>query len=709
MTPEQNTKAIDRKQIEAMTPAERFELLSKAVSRHSPNDVKTILEYDIAADAATKETMLFTEYLNKRYRNFELLAKDPRFQSGGEDLMSHVMAKAPHSTHAALLYEQGFRLARDEQSGTFWEMGKRKDVAFIKLIEQYQPELFKDHFAAIATGAPQNENPDICAYLLENYMHRIDYEIMIEMAVKRNNAGCFKLLFDRYDEANDLDLRCWEDLTSSLEDARVLRELAAQTNGNGCDIFSLEGLIQMVADADAHECLEYIFKKHQPDQDMASRCLKTHVEKSYRRDCLSETIELLLGYGADPGYGDGEILINAAKGGDAHLLSLFVEHDVDLLPYATKLYEAAIDYNNSQAITYFNKQRLSFKVQEPKKILERVLNSRTSAKRELIETLEAVVAAPDFQDDQTILRFLIDNLDASGWPDLISSAAQNVKTPVLDEEFLDHILQHPEWPNNWIILGDFLERGLDFSDRQDTAGRLLAAAITGNSRYVAGLLMEDLKVDVHVDGEKPLIAALLRSDDKIFNELIEDFNARVTDLDWHYWCQAQSDWWGLEITSHHELFEKLAPHLERERQEARSVFEDTRTLTKLSKSDWLKPSQTLGLSPLQAATRLNDFIPLLKTAERKSGLRFSAEELLAKDQNGKSAFDRVVGFGYYKEFFDPEYWGKDVKGMQKLFDALPKPFQDEVGQTVIDQARVKHALIGVNRKSLRPRLRRRPS
>ncbi|MGM0421841.1 MAG: hypothetical protein ACQEQL_01955 [Pseudomonadota bacterium] len=730
MDSEQNSILPDIKQLEAMTPTERFTLLSKTVSRNSPKDVRTLLRYDIEADTDSKKTMLFGEYMNNRYRNFEILAADPRFHTDDTELMSHVVMIAPHSAHVALLYEQGFRLSMEEESGTFWQMSRQKDLAFLKLVEHYQPELFKKNLSTIAIAAPQNKNPDICAYLLENYLDQLDYEKMIEMTVNKNEAASFKVLFDKYDEAYEIDLARWRELSDSREDAILVRQMAANSTTQGFDIFSIEGLMQMAAANDAHDCLEYILEKHSPDQELASKCLKACMEKAYRWDYLTTTVEMLLEHGADPAFADGEILLNAAKG-DPGLMALFVESGADLLPYADKLYEEAIDSNNHHMVDYLTSQRLAAEVKAPKDLLERVLNSQTSEKSLLIETLHAVTSVPEFQDDEILLRFLKDNLEASGKPDVICTAAQKVRTPVLDQELLDNILAHPTRPNNWHILENFLERGLDFSDRQQTAGRLLAAAIAGNGRHATGLLMEDLKLDVHVDGEKPLIEALLKADEEVFNQLIDEFKARVTDIDWHYWYQAQphdtyfeefepyleqeqrkslKKLWDKNVGTkpHQTLFKELKPYLERERQEARAAFSDTGALAGLPKSDWLKPSQTLGMSPLQAAARLKDFMPLLKDAARKTGLRFSADELLAKDQTGKSAFDRVVGFGYYQAFFDPEYWDKDVKSMQKLFEALPKPFQDEVGQTVLNQARVKHALTGADHKRPRLRSRRRP-
>lgn len=696
-------------QIAAMSPKERFtHLCDKAHHRHI-DEVKRLLAYEFEASADEMTDLLCREFLNKHTDIFELLVCDPRFQKT-EGMLEFVISATRDPKIPALMFEQGFRIEDEMDSEIYWDIARNKKLDFIKLVEQYQPDLFAKHFKRINICAVWNPNPENLKYLVDHHLDKMDYPMVLRAAISGKNVENFKLLFSKMKEADDLALRAWEDVVDTREEAQDLRRLMAnKDDGYGPDasnedLYTIAGVLKSAFYHRSFDIAAIVLKMDPISPGIASSYLQDCLQYPYPEEGFYQLVELLLEQGADPNANVGRAIVYGAWG-EARVLQLMQDKGAKLENYADELYREAVRISASPIVDFLNEQNIAAAVKKPELILQQVLKSMFNSDEETIDFFRSVVSEAVFHNDKIIYQSLIDNLGIETSQNMIEAMVDSIKEPYWDPDFIKDLLEYPLDLNGWVLLCNFMDRGLGFKGEGDVAGELLAKAIwVGNDRAIYSLL-EEPELNVHVAGEGPLIQALWYPKDNLVDRLRDEHGARVSDINWHNWF-AQLKKPGCKPEYETQARARLMPYLKAERQAARELIPNPEPLTGQPKKTWLTPVKGLNMRPLQALACRDDFLSLLKKAKSKTGLRFTADELLAVDNTGKSAFDRVVGYGYHKAFFDPLYWANHTDDMTRLFRALPAALQKEVGVNVLEQARINN---GYQNRGPKLKFRRRPS
>ena len=209
-----------------------------------------------------------------------------------------------------------------------------------------------------------------------------------------------------------------------------------------------------------------------------------------------------------------------------------------------------------------------------------------------------------------------------------------------------------------------------------------------------------------LDKGRVLAVSLWAYNENAIDLLLSRDDTPARSFDWKaYFSMAGGDFESLKSSPKRmKLLNKVYRKLVRERQQAERDVSAMNIdgLLQAPKSAWLK-AETGQDAPLLKLAKTRNLMPVLKTYQARTGVRFTAEDILqTKGANG-SVLDAVVSYHHTLDFFDPKYWVKDIDAMKKLFSALPEYLQNEKGEQIFTETK----LSAIRKSRSAPKIKRR--
>lgn len=698
------------RKIQSLSADKRFELVEQYADAENIELLKYVLSMDIDATPSNRQALLIKIFKRHSMDVFDTLIASRQMTDGTDKayLMCYALKFCKNVRTVEAMYENGFYLTEEylnnDQTSlnvrVLQKIGKIGNLDVLKVFEKYQPEMFNaPYLHRIIEGATaQKENSDNLSYLLDRYIEDVDYDVLMEVAVKENSVTAFKTLLNKRTDAYEAELELFGDIADSREEKKLLHAMADFNSASNRGLTDPMKIIKLAYQYKAMDLLFFMVSTQDLSGIDLNEVMNLCASYSMDSEYAPKAIETLLEQGVKADFDKGAALFTAART-NFKVLKIFEKYGFDRNEYADLIFSGAAKGHDVETFDYVldNYAECDF---DRQKILDDVIGTKHTT------LIEHVIASKHFETDAYITEYCIKSAIANNDPSFVNELIERLETPVITEKALDTLLDAKHDSKGFDIFSHFLEEGMSLSGYEQKAAMLVMFSIYHSIHDTAEQLMKNEGVVQCLDKGRVLAVSLWAYNENAIDLLLSRDDTPARSFDWKaYFSMAGGDFESLKLSPKRmKLLNKVYRKLVRERQQAERDVSAMNIdgLLQAPKSAWLK-AETGQDAPLLKLAKTRNLMPVLKTYQARTGVRFTAEDILqTKGANG-SVLDAVVSYHHTLDFFDPKYWVKDIDAMKKLFSALPEYLQNEKGEQIFTETK----LSAIRKSRSAPKIKRR--